>query len=200
MTGVEREAKSWKCWVWVGGLGVLLGLFLSATFAQGLRAQTFTLPEHGALTLRIPEQWHSELRQTPGNLPPTLAMRQSSGMPFSVLVTVVWALRAGTQVPNTADIRREVVSASVDAAQHSVERALPLRDLQGSQAVGYYFAATDRSPGPGDFKHLTQGIVHLNTINLAFTILTNDGQDSVVDAALEMLRSAVHEQSGRSTD
>jgi hypothetical protein len=73
-----------------------------------------------------------------------------------------------------------------------------LRELHGSQAVGYYFVATDRNPSPGDFKYLTQGIVHLGAINLAFTILTNDGQDSVVDAALEILRSAVHEQSGHS--
>jgi len=121
-------------------------------------------------------------------------MGQAAGAPFSVLVTVVWALQSGTQVPNVADIRREVSSASVDAAQHSVERVLPLWELRGSQAVGYYFAATDRHPSPGDFKYLTQGIVHLGAINLAFTILTNDGQDSVVAEALEMLRTAVHRQ------
>jgi hypothetical protein len=70
-------------------------------------------------------------------------------------------------VPDVAAIRREVVSAVSDAAQHAVEKALLLHELRGSQAVGYYFEATDRNPSPGDCKHLTQGILHLGAISLS---------------------------------
>jgi hypothetical protein len=73
-----------------------------------------------------------------------------------------------------------------------VEKVISLRELHGGVSRGYYFAATDRAPNPGEFKYLTQGIVHLEDINLAFTILTNDGQDAEVKAALEVLRTASH--------
>jgi hypothetical protein len=33
-------------------------------------------------------------------------------------------------------------------------------------------------------------MVQLGAINLAFTVLTNDGQDGIVNAALDMLRGA----------
>ena len=47
------------------------------------------------------------------------------------------------------------------------------------------------APKVGEFKYLTQGIVCLGQINVAFTILTNDGQESVIKAALDALREAL---------
>ena len=49
---------------------------------------------------------------------------------------------------------------------------------------------TNSAPKPGEFKYLTQGIAHVGDINLAFTILTNDGQETVVTDALDMIRRA----------
>jgi len=43
---------------------------------------------------------------------------------------------------------------------------------------------------------MTQGIVQLGGINLAFTVLTNDGQDAIVKAALDVLRIAVQKSDG----
>ena len=71
-----------------------------------------------------------------------------------------------------------------------MEKALRVRQLSGDGNQGFYFLATDSAPKPGQFKYLTQGIAHVGDINLAFTILTNDGQEMVVKDALDMIRRA----------
>jgi hypothetical protein len=38
---------------------------------------------------------------------------------------------------------------------------------------------------------MTQGIARTGDVIIAFTVLTNDGQEAVVKAALDMLRGAV---------
>jgi hypothetical protein len=77
-----------------------------------------------------------------------------------------------------------------------VEKSLPLKALTGPSGSGYYFVATDRAPALGEWKYLTQGIIRVDDIVLAFTILTNDGQEATVTAALGMLRHAVHNPTG----
>jgi hypothetical protein len=42
----------------------------------------------------------------------------------------------------------------------------------------------------GEFKYLTQGIAQVGDINLAFTFLTNAGQETVVKDALGMTQRA----------
>jgi len=55
---------------------------------------------------------------------------------------------------------------------------------------------TARAPAPREYKYLTRGIVRVGEIALAFTVLTNDGQEGVVKATLKMLRTALHRSSG----
>jgi hypothetical protein len=73
-----------------------------------------------------------------------------------------------------------------------VESALPLQEIKGVDGRGCYFTATDRAPRPGEAKYLAQGIIRVGEIVLAFTVLTNDGQEAVVRSAFDMLRTAVH--------
>ena len=77
-----------------------------------------------------------------------------------------------------------------------MEGALPIQEFKGTEGRGFYFSATDRAPVPGEYKYLTQGIIRVGEIALAFTVLTNDGQEAVVKAALAVLQTAVHRSSG----
>ena len=173
----------------------LIGLACFAfapSFAQAPKAQQFALPDHGQLELLVPESWHAELHQPAGPLPPTITLTPSSGAPFQVLITAVWPLRAGASLPNLAAIHDQVAAAARALGPDSVEKVLIVREIGGAGNQGYYFAATDPAPKPGEFKYLAQGIVHLGEVNLAFTILTNDGQEAVVKAALDLVRRASH--------
>ncbi len=154
--------------------------------------QHFKLPGHGTLILNVPDAWRSDEKQTEAG-PPTIGFGAKSGAPFVVLITAVWGPTPGASVPDDAKIRATVASAAKSAESQSVERTLPLQDLQGTSGHGYYFKATDKAPPPGEFKYLAQGMIRTGAIALTFTILTNDGQEGVAKAALELIRGAVQQ-------
>ena len=165
---------------------------MASTFASGVTPHSYGLPDHGALTLLVPDAWTGEVKQPPNRLPPTIGLKPRSGMPFVVLVTAGWPTGPAGRVPDEATIRSEVAAAAKSAASQSVEGVLPVQEIKGVDGGGFYFAATDRAPNPGEYKYLTQGVIRVGDISLAFTVLTNDGQESVVRSALEMLRTARH--------
>jgi hypothetical protein len=110
-----------------------------------------------------------------------------------VLITAIWGVMPGAVVPDDAKIRATVASAAKSAGSQSVEGALSIQDFQGTSGHGYYFKATDKAPPPGEFKYLTQGMIRTGAIALTFTILTNDGQEGITKAALELIRGAVQQ-------
>jgi len=61
---------------------------------------------------------------------------------------------------------------------------------------GFYFTATERNPRADGFKFMNQGALQAGDLTLWFTILTNEGQDTVAVEALAMLQGAVHRRTG----
>lgn len=98
--------------------------------------------------------------------------------------------------PNAERIRTQVKRAAEHARPQAVEHDINLKELKGASGIGYYFFATDRAPKPDEYKYMTQGMILVGDIALAFTILTNDGQDNVIADALSMLKNAVHVKGG----
>jgi hypothetical protein len=75
----------------------------------------------------------------------------------------------------------------------SVEQdEIKVNEFAGTAGPGFYFFATDAAPGPGGYKFMNRGMLKVGDLAVTFTILTNEGQDGIVRAALEMLKSAVH--------
>jgi hypothetical protein len=81
-------------------------------------------------------------------------------------------------------------------AEKPAEGDLEIRRLQGASGIGFYFVATDRVPQPEEFRYMNQGILEVGDLTVTFTILTNEGQDAVVEEALAMLKGAVHRDTG----
>jgi hypothetical protein len=119
-------------------------------------------------------------------------LSQKNGATFHILLTPMWTPNTDTPLPDDASVRDRVAAAASAAQSQSVERTLAVKELFGKANRGYYFTATDRAPKPDEWKYLTQGIIRIGHIDLAFSVLTNDGQDSVVKSALEMLLAASH--------
>ncbi len=78
----------------------------------------------------------------------------------------------------------------------AAEAYVEMRHLSGANGSGYYFTVTDRSPGPGEFKFMSQGALQVGELTLWFTILTDEGEDTVAVEALAMLQAAVHRRTG----
>ena len=175
-------------------IGVLVLLAAHAA-ASASSPHVFELPGHGALALLMPEGWAAKVRQPPNRLPPTIIMRPLADAAGELIVTVVWPVGSAVRIPDEVQLHSEVGEAAKHAALQSVERILPIREITGADGRGFYFAATDRAPKPGEYKYLKQGILRVGAIALAFTVLTNEGEDAVVRSALEVLRTAAHRPS-----
>ncbi len=73
-----------------------------------------------------------------------------------------------------------------------MEKTIEVIEFEGTSGVGYYFSVSDPMPKPGEYKHLTQGIIPVGILMVPFSIFTNDGQQGIVTEALTVLKSATH--------
>ena len=171
---------------------LVAGLFLcgASLAASTVVPRTFLLPGHGTLTLDVPAEWSADISQPANKMPPTIVLKPRQGARFEVLMTTVWPLSASSGLTDDATLRREVSSAAHNAEAEAIEHPLEVQAIKGQHGAGYFFFATDKAPKPGESKFMTQGMIRTGQIALAFTILTNDGQESIRQTALQVLRTA----------
>ena len=181
-------------------LGALL---LSVTAATGAMAadgekKAFALPDNSKLELAIPPGWKDELKASQaskGNKGPattTVALTPREGPPFEVSVTPIARQKPGASTDTAIKMRVSVQQGADKVKPTATEQYLPVEQLTGAPGPGYFFSATDREPKPGEFKYLTQGMLLVGDVVVAFSILTNDSQEKVREQALAMLKSASH--------
>ena len=181
-------------------LGALL---LSLTAVTGAMAadgekKAFALPDNSKLELTIPPGWKDELKASQaakgsqGAAPTTVALTPRDGAPFEVAVTPIARQKPGASTDTAIRMRVSVQQGADKVKPGAIEQFLPVEQLTGAPGPGYYFSATDREPKPNEFKHLTQGMLLVGDVVVAFSILTNDAQEKVRDQALAMLKSAAH--------
>ena len=156
----------------------------------------YELPNRDTLELTLPAGWEDQLEQPEGGGPPTIVMGIRPGGPRQVFITPEWPDPTGKAVRELAQLRDAIRDAAERVKPQAVEPYLEVRQLNGANGVGYYFAATDRDPGPGEFKYMNQGALQVGTLTLWFTILADDGEDTVAVEALAMLQAATHRRTG----
>ena len=160
--------------------------------------KVFALPDKSKLELAIPAGWQDELKAnqaTKGRQGPaadTIVLKPRNGAPFEVFVTPVAGQKPGASADTAIKMRASVQQSADKVKPSATEQYLPVEQLTGASAPGYYFSATDREPKPSEFKHLTQGMLLVGDVVVGFSILTNDAQEKVRDQALAMLKSASH--------
>jgi hypothetical protein len=172
----------------------LLTAGAAAADEPGLRR--YVLPNGDTLELRLPAGWADELIQPEGGGPPTIEISLAEGEPRQVFVTPEWPDPVANDVRELPALRDAVRELAERIQREAVESYLEVRQLNGANGVGYYFAATDRNPAPGEFKFMNQGALQVGSLTVWFTILTNDGDDTVAVEALGMLQAAVHRRTG----
>lgn len=168
-------------------------LFLAATLgaAEPTIVRTFAVPDHGSLQLNAPKSWPVEMRSAANRALPTIAFGPTQGTTYQILITPLAPARKDQPPLPAPAVKQMVERAAQDAKGQSVEKSLTVKELKSGTHLGYYFSATDRAPKSDEYKYMTQGMFELGEILLSFTILTNDGYDNVVPAALNMIKTAV---------
>lgn len=176
---------------------IVAAMLLAPTALAG----TFRIAAGGdgrELVLDMPDGWRAHTSSPEGAPVRTVAFSPPQGESFKVLVSVLPLPADPSRPPLSQQDLRESVQASADQAEtQSVESALVPIDLIGPDVGGAYFQATDRAPPPGEFKHLTQGVLRVGTSVLTFTVLANDdapgGPATIRAQALAALRGATVE-------
>ena len=164
----------------------------SFSFAVDSSTKDFSLPNHGSLSLTFPSSWKDNIRQPPDQLPPTITMETEGKNTFQMLLTPIWPAKKDMPQQSLATIKTNVQNAANHAASQAVENSIPLKEITGNSIQGYYFSATDKAPKPGEYKYMTQGTLQLNELTIPFTILSNDGGETDVSNALNMLKVMKH--------
>ena len=164
----------------------------SLASAEELATRNYPLPGHGSIQLQVPVSWRGEVRQPPGELPPTIRFTMEDSSLFMVLLTPMFKVNDEMVLPSPEGMREHLQRTAQAASQQAVEKNILIRELKGPSVAGYYFFATDRAPGPGEYKYMTQGMFRIGELAPMFTILSNDGAEAAVTDALSMLKNAEH--------
>ena len=169
-------------------LGCLFLSLATATIAFGAEGEkkAFALPDNSKLELTIPDGWKDELKEK------SIILSPRDGAPFRVAMTPVARQKPGASTDTAIKMRVSVQQGADKVKPGAIEQYLAVEQLTGAPGPGYFFSATDREPKPNEFKHLTQGMLLVGDVVVAFSILTNDAQEKVRDQALAMLKSASH--------
>jgi hypothetical protein len=167
----------------------LAALALPASSLGADAAKRYALSERDFLQLSVPAGWSDELDQT--SQPPLISFRQSKGQPFIVSVSPAWPTRTAKPASSRQELRAEVGKMADAIRLFAVEKDIKVKEFAGATGTGYYFFATDSAPA-GGYKFMNRGMLKVGELSVTFTILTNEGQDGIVRAALAMLKSAAH--------
>ena len=127
----------------------------------GSLERRYVLPDHGNFVVQVPRSWNDRLHQPPNRLPPTIVFRQSSGQPFEFLLTTLWPATKDRPPASRESLRRQVEQSARMAKSQAMESELRVIEFQARSGEGFYFSATDRAPKPGEYKFITQGILHV---------------------------------------
>lgn len=182
---------------------VITSLLVGAALVAGLAARAdeaalrrYELPNLDTLELRLPAGWVDNVDQPAGGGPPTIELGLTEGAPFQVFVTPEWTDPTSSEIRELPALRDAIRDAAERIKAQAVESFPEVRQLNGVNGVGYYFSATDRNPRADEFKYMSQGVLQVGDLTVWFTVLTNDGQDTVAVEALTILQTAVHRRTG----
>jgi hypothetical protein len=158
--------------------------------AHGTAEKKYPLPGRGTLVVMAPARWVDEVKQDDKALPPTISFSVAAGKPQQVIMTPIWPPRSDLPPFTRETVRQYVESALKSIREQAVEKDIPVVEFTGKTGAGYYFDATDKDPGPGEFRYLRQGMLMVGSLALGFTVLSGDRQEPLVRDAMQMLQGA----------
>jgi hypothetical protein len=145
---------------------LLLAAWLAAApaWADESQLRRYVLPNKDTLELMLPAGWADHFEQPAGGGPPTVEIAVSDGGPRQVFVRPEWADPTAKDVRELPQLRDAVRDLAERIQPDAVETYLEVRHIAGVNGVGFYFTATDRSPGPGELKFMSQGALQADAL------------------------------------
>lgn len=168
-------------------IALLCLLALGGADAQETEARRYPLGREGVLMLKVPAPWREAVERPDPDELPTITYGVRSGTRFVVTLRSFLL-----ETPLSGDALKARVDEQLDAVRpQAVEVDIALRPMTGRAGGGWYFAATDIAPTKDGFKYMARGIVQVGELNIDFVVLTNDGTEQALPAAVAMLEGAL---------
>jgi hypothetical protein len=149
--------------------------------------RAYPLPGHGTFELPVAEDWKDAVA-APADLPPTITF---SGRDFQFLVTPLWSKTSEPGFNAPGKVKTFVEQQGRGLLGQAVEKQLVVNALAGGNP-GYFYTLTDKAPGPGEYRYMTQGAVAVDDLLVTFTFLSNRRDDAQRGEVLGALTHARH--------
>jgi hypothetical protein len=171
---------------------VLAGALAGPAAAQPIEAQQFGVPGHGNLLLAVPKEWRV-VNQGSADPPVVIVrMHPPTGDAFYLQLTAVWLQPEMLATMTDEMIKTRVQQSAGRMLPRAVETEASLVELRGKDALGYYFALTDRnSKNAGtEYKYVVQGTIRTGELVTVFTLLHREPAPAEKEQMLRMIADA----------
>jgi hypothetical protein len=148
------------------------------------------IPKHGKLCLKVPATWKYDIRQPPGDLPPTIILRPGEGDDFKTLLTPLWSPKGDQAFNKPEEVKRSMDFVRQRMLPGAVEDEVTLMPIKGGYGTGYYFLVTDRAPKPGEYPYAVQAGIGVGDLRLSVTILCRSKDSVGIGETIKALETA----------
>lgn len=169
-----------------------LSVTTGAAAGRASEPKIFQIPGHGSLRLEVPDGWITDSLPLKDPASVTVHLMPGTGEAFDIRITAVWLDPRKLAKTTAESLKTDVLQAAKGLLGQSIEKTATLLEIRGPESAGHYYTLTDRKPGPGEFKYLTQGSFLTGQILSAFTILHRAAAPPEVSEALRTFATATH--------
>lgn len=152
--------------------------------------KTFTIPDYGDLTLRLPENWDATLDKPKDGSPLRINVVDKDFKEFSMVVTPVNP--PGDKEPATPERVRKMLDTVLLAMKaEATDSDLTVEELKGSQTIGYWFALTRQAKKAANLPHATHARIAVGErLILGVVIVQRHKNGPAQHTGLEIMKKA----------
>jgi hypothetical protein len=171
--------------LWLASAGLA-----AETTPEKTQPRSFDVPRHGKLTLSLPETWKHEVREAPGNLPPTVVLRPREGDDFKTLITPIGNPNDGPNFIKPENLKRMLQGNLQMMLPGAVEKDVAIQEFKAKGGTGYYFLVTDKAPKPGEYPYAVRSVVNVGDLLLSVTVLSRSKDSPGITGMIKALGEA----------
>ena len=160
-----------------------------------IESKSFTIPDHGVLTLDVPRVWNYNFTIKGNNNPPIITfynLDKDKEEIYQLNLSVLWEDGFKRNISSPEYIQSLVEETGEQALINSDQTELSLKKITGQDGVGYLFNLSDSGANTDEYQFLTQGALAVGKLLLIFSLFSNEDESILQQALLKIIMSAQH--------
>ena len=160
-----------------------------------IESKSFTIPDHGVLTLDVPRVWNYNFTIKGNNNLPIITfynLDKDKEEIYQLNLSVLWEDGFKRNISSPEYIQSLVEETGEQALINSDQTELSLKKITGQDGVGYLFNLSDSGANTDEYQFLTQGALAVGKLLLIFSLFSNEDESILQQALLKIIMSAQH--------